>query len=77
MYLLSQGVQISGLITVFAIKLWPLVDFVFNVYPPIFGLGLKTPSESDPDVRISAFGADGCNEILYLNRNDTGNIFHI
>lgn len=65
-YLLSQGVQTSGLITVFAIKLCPLADFVFKVYPPIFGLGLKIPSESDPDVRASIFGADGYNIILIL-----------
>lgn len=33
---------------------------MFNVYPPILGLGLNIPSESDPDVIISAIGADGC-----------------
>jgi len=32
---------------------------VFMVYPPIFGLGLKTSSVSEVDVRISASGADG------------------
>lgn len=65
-YLLSHGVQTSGLITVFAIKLCPLADFVFKVYPPMFGLGLKTPSESDSDVRASIFGAEGCNIIFTL-----------
>lgn len=62
-YLLSHGVQTSGLITVFAIKLCPLADFVFKVYPPMFGLGLKTPSESEPDVRASIFGAEGYSRI--------------
>lgn len=32
---------------------------MFKVYPPIFGLGLKALSESEPDVRVSAFGAEG------------------
>lgn len=45
------------------------------MYPPIFGLGLKAVSESEPDVRISAFGAEGFKkknnkkELVLINAN--------
>ena len=59
-YLLPQGIQASGFMTVFAAKLWPLAVFEFRVYPPIFGLGLHIASDSDSEVKISAWGAVGC-----------------